>query len=448
MFQSKIDFRGYNDHVFVLVIPGRAWYTVSIEKGSAAMNERLLLEAATTLGYRLAMAGAETYRVEETIQRVLKTYGYEAEAFAIPNCLIVSITTASGDPMTRMRRIGAHGNDLDSVERYSGISRIICATCPTVERLQELLAEADAGRRSYRLWMLALGFYIGAFGFCFTFGGTFRDALGSGLCGLVILAIDRLMDRVHSTQFFRTIVAAFCFATVAYWFRKVGFVQNADGTIIGALMLLAPGLLFTNAMRDFMYGDTNSGLNRVVLVLLVAVAIALGTAASLYATTAWWGEPVGEGLAEYGLVMLNVGAFIGALGFSVYFNIHGPGMVVCCLGCTLSFTTYILLAQATGNVVFANFLGGIVASVYAETLARIRRFPAISYLVVSIFPLIPGAGMYYTMAYAVQGNMTAFAAKGFETAAIAGAIALGILLVSTAFRIWSNYAAELRQKRN
>ena len=42
--------------------------------------------------------------------------------------------------------------------------------------------------------------------------------------------------------------------------------------IIGALMLLVPGLLFTNAMRDIMYGDTNSGLNRVVLVLLIAVA--------------------------------------------------------------------------------------------------------------------------------------------------------------------------------
>ena len=35
------------------------------------MNERLLLESATTLGYRLAMAGAETFRVEETIIRVL-----------------------------------------------------------------------------------------------------------------------------------------------------------------------------------------------------------------------------------------------------------------------------------------------------------------------------------------------------------------------------------------
>ena len=41
------------------------------------MNERLLLEAATTLGYRLAMSGAETFRVEESIIRVLKTYGYK-----------------------------------------------------------------------------------------------------------------------------------------------------------------------------------------------------------------------------------------------------------------------------------------------------------------------------------------------------------------------------------
>ena len=59
------------------------------------MNERLLLEAVTTLGYRLAMAGAETFRVEESIIRVLKTYGYQAEAFAIPNCLTVSIITRS-----------------------------------------------------------------------------------------------------------------------------------------------------------------------------------------------------------------------------------------------------------------------------------------------------------------------------------------------------------------
>ena len=78
------------------------------------MNYSLLLELATTLGHRLAMSGAETFRIEESIIRVLKTYGMEAEAFAIPNCLTVSIKTESGKPMTRMRRIGDHGGRRDN----------------------------------------------------------------------------------------------------------------------------------------------------------------------------------------------------------------------------------------------------------------------------------------------------------------------------------------------
>ena len=150
------------------------------------MNERLLLEAATTLGYRLAMAGAETFRVEETIIRVLKTYGYQAEAFAIPNCLTVSIITESGDPMTRMRRIGPHGNDLDAVEIYSNLSRAICNRRPDPEELPQWLEYVRKMERSYTLPTQAIGYFLSAFGFCITFGGTFADALGSGISGLTL----------------------------------------------------------------------------------------------------------------------------------------------------------------------------------------------------------------------------------------------------------------------
>ena len=403
------------------------------------MNERLLLEAATTLGYRLAMSGAETFRVEETIIRVLKTYGYQAEAFAIPNCLIVSIITSTGKPMTRMRRIGPHGNDLDAVEQYSGLSRAICNRAPKPEDILNWLQYVEDHRRSYTLPMQALGFFLSGFGFCFTFNGSFLDAIGAGLCGLIVLAVDTVMEKLNSTQFFRTIIGAFCMAFFAYSAHHLGMVQNADATIIGALMLLVPGLLFTNAMRDVMYGDTNSGLNRVVLVLLIAVAIALGTAAALKITTDLWGTPVGAGLINYGPFMLNVGAFIGCVGFCIYFNIHGMGIWVCCLGGVLTWSAYLLALHFGVGIIYANLLGGIVASVYAEVMARIRKFPAISYLVVSLFPLLPGAGIYYTMEYAVHNEMIRFAQKGFQTAAIAGALALGILLVSTAFRIWSNY---------
>ena len=108
------------------------------------MNERLLLEAATTLGYRLAMSGAETFRVEESVSRILKAYGIDSEVFAITNCLTVSIETPDGQPMTRMRRIGHHGNDLDAVEKFSGLSRALCSQKPEPSEGMKWLQEAVA----------------------------------------------------------------------------------------------------------------------------------------------------------------------------------------------------------------------------------------------------------------------------------------------------------------
>ena len=78
-------------------------------------------------------------------------------------------------------------------------------------------------------------------------------------------------------------------------------------------------------------------------------------------------------------------------------------------------------------------------------MARVRKYPAISYLVVSVFPMIPGAGVYYTMNYAVRGQMNLFASKGMYTAAIAGIMAVGILLGSTVFRMYSDWKSRSRK---
>ena len=72
------------------------------------MDYYLLADFAAQIGYRLAMAGAETFRVEDTIRRVLHAYGLECEVFAIPNSLTVSFEAANGKPLTILKRIGGH----------------------------------------------------------------------------------------------------------------------------------------------------------------------------------------------------------------------------------------------------------------------------------------------------------------------------------------------------
>ena len=51
------------------------------------------------------------------------------------------------------------------------------------------------------------------------------------------------------------------------------------------------------------------------------------------------------------------------------------------------------------------------------------------FLLPGIFPLVPGAGIYYTAYYFLQGEEVLFASKGAETFKVALALALGIALV-------------------
>jgi len=401
------------------------------------MDYYALMDLVITLGHRLAMSGAETFRVEDSIFLILKAYGIEAEAFATTNYLSVSIKTEKGKPMTRMRRIGIHGNDLDTVERYSNLSRRICAEKPNPDTAFQWLQETDRSLRRYNLPQYFLGHYLGAAGFAIIFGSNFPDCLLSGICGLLVGGLSLLMDKFNPNQFFRIIITAFAMAFAAYGMQGAGIAGNADTIIIGALMLLVPGLLFTNALRDIINGDTNSGLNRVIQVFLIAIAIALGTGAALRFASNLFYEPGTLSILNHSIPIQLVACAAGCFGFSILFNIHGPGVLLCVIGGVISWGVYCVTLELGGSDLSGYFWAALFSSGYAEIMARVRKYPAISYLVVSIFPLIPGASVYYTMNDVVRGDMDSFASRGLHTIAIAGVIAVGILLASTAFRSWT-----------
>ena len=400
------------------------------------MDYYLLADFAAQIGYRLAMAGAETFRVEDTIRRVLHAYGLECEVFAIPNSLTVSFEAANGKPLTILKRIGYHGNDLEALEQLNALSRRICLEKPEVETAVLWLKETVARCRVYRLSVSLLGSFLGGAGFCLVFGGTLRDCLWAGMMGLIIGCVNRFMDRLEANPFFSTILASFLMALPAYLAAGFGWLDNPDAAIIGALMILVPGLLITNSMRDIIYGDTNSGVIRIVQVFLSAFAIALGTAAAWRITAPVYGlsAVVETASLVWPAWAQALAVFVGCYGFSILFNIHGKGMVLCVIGGTATWMIYLLCEELGLDVYTVNLYATIFAALYSEVMARVRRCPVTPYLVIAIFPLLPGAGVYYTMSLGLQGEMIEALRKGLETAGIAGSLAVGILLVSTVFR--------------
>ena len=403
------------------------------------MNYNLLLDLVSDLGYELAMSGAETSRVEETITRVLGAYGVGSEVFAIPNYFLITIQTEDGTPITRMRRIGYHGNDLYGVELFSDLSRKLCQHHPQLHDALLWLEDTKDKKAVFTFPVLLLGYFLGAFGFGIFLGGSLMDGICAGLCGIVAGTVSTIAVRQNANPFFHTIAASFFMALLAYGFGAAGIAPNADAVTIGALMILVPGLLFTNAMRDIIYGDINSGVNRIVQVFLVAAALAVGTAAALGLSHRLFGVIPEADTIDYPLLISSVFCFIGCVGFSILFNIHKLGILLCALGGTIAWISYCITLELMQDGISAYFVSAFVASLYSEILARIRKFPALSYLVISIFPMIPGAGVYSTMIWAVRGNMEQFFNQGMYTAAIAGVMAVGILLPSTLFRMYADW---------
>ena len=130
-------------------------------------------------------------------------------------------------------------------------------------------------------------------------------------------------------------------------------------------------------------------------------------------------------------------AFAASGAFAVIYNIRGPGILICAIGGGLAWFSYLLCAPLLQSDIAQTFAASLVISLYAEVMARIRKCPVTGYLLVAIFPLVPGGGIYYTMEHAMAGEVDAFLSSFLHTLGLAGAIAVGVLLVSSAVRLWT-----------
>ena len=241
-----------------------------------------LLNLGSELGRTLMHSGAEIFRVEESVARLLTAYGLEPQVFAIPNCLIVSIDTPDGKPMTRMCRIGAHGTDIELLEYCNDLCRKLCANPIPVDEALAKLREGVKRQKKFSPRAILLGHILAAAFFCAFFGGTVRDFFCAGVTGLAVgCCVLYGQPVMGSNAFFRTVICSAVAALLPMIFVAVGVGDHQDLITIGVLMLLVPGMALTNAMREIMAGDIISGVNRTAEVILVATAIAIGTALPL-----------------------------------------------------------------------------------------------------------------------------------------------------------------------
>jgi len=254
------------------------------------MNPELIVKSALDIGAAMLKSGAETIRVEDTVARICRTYykgRLEVTSYLSAIFVSMEVTDWCEDmncPMivTQHRRVSSVSNNLYLLEELNALSRYICDNAPVPEeidlKLQAIIHAAPGMRRTL------LGYICASGGFTVFFGGTISDAVCCALISIMMYFWDKhLKDRMNN-ELIHNFLLSFLTGLAACLLQLSPLPVHMDKIMIGAVMLLIPGVALTNSLRDLLTGDLVSGSLKLLNSILLAVAIAMGFALAMFIT--------------------------------------------------------------------------------------------------------------------------------------------------------------------
>lgn len=126
--------------------------------------------------------------------------------------------------------------------------------------------------------------------------------------------------------------------------------------------------------------------------------------------------------------------FISCIGFGYLFNCSKSSIIKGSIAGALGWWVYQYCSGKGINPIISTFIGSLTLSIICEVYARVYKDAVTVFVLPAILPLVPGAGLYYTMLYYIQNNYSLASAKGIQTLGCAVAIATGLLIVSSISR--------------
>lgn len=249
-------------------------------------DQSCVMEALRLAGSIILENGGETYRVEDTVDRLGRALGaVDVQSFSVPSGMFITVSFPDGTSQTKIYRAHGRGTHLKKVDDVNRISRLAAAGSVSPEQaldaLRKIHADGPAFHPAWRLFANAAS----SAGFAAMFGGGWLDLLFAFLSGIFIQLLLDAIDRCGASRVIQSAAGgALCTLLPLLFNHFTGF-GLVDAITGGLLMPLVPGLAMTNAVQDAMRGDVLSGVGHGMQAVLTAVLVAGG---SVVASRAVW----------------------------------------------------------------------------------------------------------------------------------------------------------------
>lgn len=245
------------------------------------VNAEKVLTLALDLGKSMVKCSAEINRVEETVIRICYAYGIKkAQVFSIISMITATILEENGKPHTQTRRIYNYSTNFGRLEKLNALSRRICAETPDVDEARKELEAICSEEKDFSV-KACIGHIVAASAFTIFFRGTALDALAAAPIALIIYLLSTYIKARGMSKLFFTALTSAIAGSLALIFVHFGFGKNAGTIMIGDIMLIIPGLMLINSVREMLCGDVMSGLLRLLESVIIAMSIACGFAIPL-----------------------------------------------------------------------------------------------------------------------------------------------------------------------
>ena len=130
-----------------------------------------------------------------------------------------------------------------------------------------------------------------------------------------------------------------------------------------------------------------------------------------------------------------VTSLFGSAGFALMFKMRARYLPFAIVGGGLTYAAYYFGWVLASSVFAAGFLGAAVSALFSEICARIKRAPALIFLVPCAIPIVPGGSLYRTMLNLISQNYPEAWFYLLETLKVGIGIAGGIVTVSLCFSL-------------
>jgi len=242
------------------------------------VDKTLLLDTCLLAGRIMIEGGSEMYRVEDTMNRIVKNAGQsEPMIFTTVTGIIVGL---KNQPYMQLSQVSQRSIDMEKVAGVNQLSRQFAEGKITLNQMRKSLMHLDKNTPYFPLPLQVLGAAVVSATLMVIFAQQYDwlDIPLAAVAGSLGYLVNYYVGRMTKIRFMSEMLGAFIVGLTALVGVRLGLGQQIDNVIIGAVMPLVPGVAITNSIRDMLAGHLLSGMARGMEAILSAAAIGVGIA--------------------------------------------------------------------------------------------------------------------------------------------------------------------------